>query len=178
MIILMVLLLIVLAAGTLTVFMERTSYPIQSVLVKGGDVNEDAVLSVIQDRPGIGFFELSRRSGIARKNMIATLNHLERNGMARAVIDGASVKFLPMMGAFVDGPLALNRYQERILEILDRGGRLTMEEMSEASGYSRRKTERELKMLELKGSITSRKSEDKAEYYLTRRQRNIMRKND
>ncbi len=164
-------LIIMIAFVILSLFLERTSFPIQSALFKGGNVKEEQVLAIIQDRPGIGFRELSGEKGISRKDLIATIDHLERKGMARAVIDGHMVRFLPMMGAFVEGPLALNRYQERILNIILKGGRLTINEISEASGYSMRKVEREMKMLELKGSLTIKNTENGPQYYLNRRQR-------
>jgi predicted transcriptional regulator len=160
----------------LSLFIERTSFPLQLALFRGGEVREEEVLSRIQDNPGIGFADLLRSSGVPRGDLIATIDHLEKKGMARAVVDGLGVKFLPMMGAFVDGPLALNRYQRKILDILYKAGKLKASEISEASGYSRKKVDRELRMLELKGSVSGKSTSEGKEYQLTGKQKIRMRR--
>lgn len=160
----------------LSLFIERTSFPLQLALLKGGEIRVEEVLSKIQDMPGIGFAELQKRSEVPRRDLIATIDHLEKNGMARAVVDGLGVKFLPMMGAFVDGPLALNRYQRKILDILYKARKLNATEISEASGYSEKKVDRELTMLELKGSVTGRSTSEGKEYQLTGKQKMRMRR--
>jgi hypothetical protein len=163
------------AMAGVSLFIERTSYPIRSMILPGGKLKEEEVMSLIQDKPGIGFHELLKTGRIPMRDMVTTLEHLERNGRARAVVDGPWVRFLPMMGSFVDGPLSLNRFQKMILEVLLKGGKLRTEEISEATGYPLKKTIRELKMLELKGAVRSSGNDQLLSYQLTRRQKLRMR---
>lgn len=172
-IVIVVLILIVL--GSL-LFIERTSYVIQSSIFKGGDVKEEEVVKPIQDHPGITFTELMKELDVEKKDLLTTINHLEAKGMARSVNDGLRIRFYPMMGSFVDGPLALNRFQEKILEIMYRTKNLDIRELSDASGFPRKNLERELKMLMLKGSVEKNTDENGTVYNLTRKMKARMRR--
>lgn len=175
-IVVLIVMVIVLFPVVMMVFMERPSFVIQSYLMKGGEVLEEEVIKPIQSHPGITFTELLRNSDIDRKDLLATIDHLEVSGRARYVNDGTRVRFYPMMGSFVDGPLALNRYQEKVMEIMYRTRNLTLEELSEATGFTKKKLERELESLILKGSVEKRNRDDTTIYDLTSKMKARMRR--
>jgi predicted transcriptional regulator len=171
--VMIVLILLVLAS---LLFIERTSYVIQSSIFKGGDVLEEEVVKPIQDHPGITFTELMKELDVERKDLLTTINHLEAKGMARSVDDGLRIRFYPMMGSFVDGPLALNRFQEKILEIMYRTRNLDLRELSDASGFPRKNLERELEKLMLKGAVEKMNGDNGTAYNLTRKMKARMRR--
>ena len=175
--IMMVLLIIsVLLIITLLLFIERTSYIIQSEIFRGGEIREGDVLSSIQDLPGITFGELSKRSPISRMDLLSTLDHLGSLGMVRPMEDGMKMRFWPMMGAFIDGPMILNRDQKMIISTLSENERRSVLEIARESDLSSRKVEKELSMLDLKGSISKKETSEGTIFYLNSRQRAKIKK--
>lgn len=171
-------LLLILIIGSLIslLFIERTSLAIQMVLQRGGEVKREEIISTIQDEPGISLTDLRRNSGVSMKDITVTIVDLEKEGMVRSVNDGIKVRFWPMMGSFVDGPLVLNRNQKSIAEVLIDGRRITLQEMVDETGIPSRKLDKEISMMDLKGIVSSRVYDDKMVYYMNSRQRSRVKR--
>jgi hypothetical protein len=168
-ILLVLVLLIILAVVLLVV--EKTSFAIQTFVYRGGVRKDEEVLTVIHDRPGIAYRELSASISLSRRDLVTTLVGLEKDGHLTGVPDGVHVRFLPTVGSFVDGPLVLNRFQMRMAKVLLGRKKIGHQELSDETGISKTKLEREASLMELKGALSMKHGSEEMEYYLTSRQK-------
>ncbi|MBN1389345.1 MAG: hypothetical protein JXA22_01755 [Candidatus Thermoplasmatota archaeon] len=167
-----ILLLIIMSIVLLVI--ENTSYALQMLVFKGGDIDE-GVLSLVHDRPGIHFRELRRAARMKRRDLVSTLVHLERTGNVKPIPDGTLVRFYPTVGSFVDGPLVLTRQQQRIAESVAGSRKLSIQNLSDVTGGSKKKLERETTLMELKGILHRKKGRDGNEYYMSSKQKKIFK---
>ncbi|MEA3558020.1 MAG: hypothetical protein U9R75_02085 [Candidatus Thermoplasmatota archaeon] len=175
MLFMLVFLLILLVAGSSLALVERTSYAFQTVIFKGGEPQEEVVLSSVQDDPGRRLRELGDSISISRRDLVTTLVALEDEGHVRSVPDGIYVRFLPTVGSFIDGPLVMSRYQIRIAKVLLDRKKLSETALIEESGLSKKKLDREASLLKLKGAISERSGPQGSEYYMSSRQKKRVR---
>jgi DNA-binding HxlR family transcriptional regulator len=150
---------------------EKTSFAFQTVLFKTGTPVWEDVLSKVQDQPGIRFTGLRRTIPASRRDLVFTLVKLEEEGNIRSVEDGRFVRFLPTVGSFVEGPLVLSENQVRIAKVLRDVRKVTYQELRDETGLSRRKLDRELSLMDLKGAISKKTSPQGDEYFMSTRQR-------
>jgi len=150
---------------------ERTSYNLQSFFASGSSKNDEVILSLIQRRPGVRFRELLNEIAMDRRDLVSGLLSLSSSGHIRAVPDGTRLRFLPTVGSFVRGPLALDRSQGMLLDLLKGGAELTVTELSEKSGLSIRSVNKELSLLALKDAVSTKGKGSDRRFYLDRRQR-------
>ncbi|MGA1792521.1 MAG: putative Ig domain-containing protein [Thermoplasmatota archaeon] len=173
-IILFLILSLTLIAMALTM-VEKTSYAAQMAIFRGGTIDEEPVLSLVHERPGIHFKELLEYSNFSRRDLVSTLVHLERTGTVRPIPDGTLVRFYPTVGSFVDGPLVLNKQQERIAVSLLDVVKLSHQELSDATGISKKKLERETSLISLKGILRKRNGREGPEYYMSAKEKKRLR---
>jgi predicted transcriptional regulator len=150
---------------------ERTSYRLQSFFASGSSRNDEVILSLVQRRVGVRFRELQGELAMDRRELVSGLLSLTSSGHIRAVPDGLMLRFLPTVGSFVRGPLALDRSQGMILDLLKGGAELTSSELSERSGLSVRSVNKELSLLALKDAISAKGKGSEKRFYLDRKQR-------
>lgn len=174
MIIVVVLVLLVLIVSIVLIFIENVSYAVQMAVFKGGTIDEEPIITLVHGRPGIHFRELLSYSNFSRRDLVSTLVAMENNGAVRPIPDGVLVRFYPTVGSFIDGPLALNRDQERIAKVLLDKKKITHQELSDETGISKGKLDRETSLMELKGALSERKGHKGPEYYLSSRQKKLM----
>jgi predicted transcriptional regulator len=165
-----IVLLIILFIITL-IFVENISYAFQMALFKGGTIDEEPILTLIHDKPGIQFRELLKYSNFGRRDLVSTLVSLEKSGNIRPLPDGVLVRFYPTVGSFVDGPLALNRHQESIAKVLFQRKKITHQGLSIETGISKKRLKREAKLMELKGALSERTGKEGPEYFLSSKQK-------
>ncbi|MCK5774008.1 MAG: hypothetical protein KAH57_09505, partial [Thermoplasmata archaeon] len=150
---------------------ERTSYPIQKYIFVGGRIREKDLIPIIQHQPGIRYREISKEVSMTRREIMATLSHLERSSEVRMMIVGSSVRFYPTVGSFVDGHLVLNREEIKIIRELLDVRNMGEERLLEETGLRLLKLRRYAGILDLKGIITISTSGKERLYSLSRGQR-------
>ncbi|MGA1866028.1 MAG: hypothetical protein ACMUFK_01015 [Thermoplasmatota archaeon] len=150
---------------------EKTSYAIQLAVLRGGTIDEEPILALVHDRPGIRFRDLLEHSNFSRRDLVSTLIGLEKAGNVRPIHDGFHVRFYPTVGSFVDGPLVLTRHQQRIAGVLMDTRKASIDELSKITGSSRKRLERETSLMELKGIINRKKGRNGPEYFMSSRQK-------
>ncbi len=168
-IVLILLFLLVILGVLLSV--ERTSYRLQSFFASGSSKNDEVILSLIQRRPGVRFRELQEGIAISRRELVSGLLSLTSSGHIRGVPDGTVLRFLPTVGSFVRGPLALDRSQGMLLDLLKGGAELTISELSSRSGLSVGSVNRELSLLALKDAVSTKGKGSDKRFYLDRKQK-------
>jgi hypothetical protein len=147
-----VILLVIVALGALV---ERTSYPLQVLLLRGGSPKEEEVLTAIQTRPGITWNELLRTTRIGRREAASTMESLEDGGFIYEQPMGLRVHFYPMMGSFKDRPLSLTRNQGQIAKALLASSRgMDENDISAATGIPPARVRKDCSLMELKGALT------------------------
>ncbi|MFO8050628.1 MAG: hypothetical protein R6V01_02880 [Thermoplasmatota archaeon] len=174
-IIILLIVLIFLIAGAGLAMIEKTSYAFQTLLFNNGVPRDEVVLSAVQDDPGVRLRDLGDTISISRKDLVTTLVKLEDEGHIRSVPDGFFIRFLPTVGSFMEGPLAMNRSQIRIARTLMDRKKLTRMELMEETGFSKRKLDRETSLMRLKDALSERKGPRGKEYYMSSRQKKKVR---
>lgn len=173
---LFLLVLIILILGVLLGMIEKTSFAFQTVIFRGGQPQEEPVISSIQDNPGLRLREIGDEISISRRDLVTTLVKLEDEGHIQSVPDGIYVRFLPTVGSFVDGPLVLNRYQIRIARIVMDRKKISEEDLRLETGLSSKKIDREASLMKLKGALSDRLGSSSREYYMSSKQKQRVRK--
>jgi len=171
MIIVFIITIFLLIALSVLLYMERTSYAIQGYFFNNGEVHVDELRSLVQDRPGIRYREISDEISMTRKDIISTLRVMENTGEVRTVEVGNNVRFYPTVGSFVDKDLVLNRQELKIVRSLLAESFLSEKDLMEETGLGLNKLRRTESLLDLKGVITVKTRSDTREYSLSRRQR-------
>ncbi len=164
-------LIIIISLVVILLSVERTSYTIQKYIFGGGEVREKDLISIIQHQPGIRYREISHEVSLTRREIFATLAHLEDSADIRTMIVGKCVRFYPTVGSFVDGRLVLNRHEIRIIrELLDVRS-ITEDRLLEETGLSLQKLRRYAGVLDLKGIVTITISVKDRRYSLSKNQK-------
>ena len=166
---------LLIALGISLLVIENTSYAIQMAVFRGGTIDQESVISLVQDRPGINFRELRKVLGYGRRDLVSTLVHLERAGIVRPIPDGTKVRFYPTVGSFVEGPLTLSKQQERIVRALLDVPKMSHRELSDATGIPGGRIGKEATLLELKGVLRKKKGREPPEYFMSAREKKWVR---